>query len=50
MKTYIRVRGRWMYLYRAVDSVGDTVEFFFGENRGRLLPKRFIRKALNRHG
>ena len=30
-KTYIKVRGRWMYLYRAVDSIGDTVEFFFCE-------------------
>jgi hypothetical protein len=27
-ETYIKVRGRWMYLYRAIDSVGDTVEFF----------------------
>lgn len=49
-ETYIRVRGRWMYLYRAVDSVGDTVEFFFSENRDLPTAKRFIRKALNRHG
>ena len=28
-ETYVKVRGRWMYLYRAVDSVGDTVEFWF---------------------
>lgn len=27
-ETYIKVRGRWMYLYRAIDSVGDSVEFF----------------------
>jgi len=26
-ETYIKVRGRWMYLYRAIDSVGDAVEF-----------------------
>ena len=31
-ETYVKVRGRWMYLYRAIDSVGDTVEFFFSEN------------------
>ena len=30
-ETYIKVRGQWMYLYRAIDSVGDTVEFFFSE-------------------
>lgn len=26
-ETYIKVRGQWRYLYRAVDSNGDTVEF-----------------------
>ncbi|MER8608321.1 IS6 family transposase [Mesorhizobium sp. M1233] len=49
-ETYVRVRGRWMYLYRAVDSVGDTVEFFFSENRDLPAAKRFLRKALQRHG
>jgi transposase-like protein len=49
-ETYVRVRARWMYLYRAVDSVGDTVEFFFSENRDLTAAKRFIRKALKRHG
>lgn len=49
-ETYVKVRGRWMYLYRAIDSVGDTVEFFFTENRDLPAAKRFIRKALHRHG
>ncbi|MEQ1956677.1 IS6 family transposase [Mesorhizobium sp. CN2-181] len=49
-ETYIKVRGRWMFLYRAIDSVGDTVEFFFSENRDLQAAKRFIRKALKRHG
>jgi putative transposase len=49
-ETYIKVRGRWMYLYRAIDSVGDTVEFLFSENRDLLAAKRFLRKALERHG
>ena len=39
-----------MYLYRAIDSVGDTVEFLLGEQRDLLAAKRFMRKALNRHG
>ena len=30
-ETYIKVRGQWMYLYRAIDSRGDTVEFHFSE-------------------
>ena len=49
-ETYIKVRGLWMYLYRAIDSVGDTVEFFFSEHRDLLAAKRFIRKAMKRHG
>jgi putative transposase len=32
-ETYIKVRGRWMYLYCAIDNVGDTVDFWFSEHR-----------------
>jgi putative transposase len=39
-----------MYLYRAIDSVGDTVEFHFSEHRDLPAAKRFFRKALERHG
>jgi putative transposase len=49
-ETYIKVRGQWMYLYRAIDSVGDTVEFFLSENRDLVAAKRFLRQALARHG
>jgi putative transposase len=49
-ETYIKVRGRWMYLYRAIDSVGDTVEFHFSEHRDLPAAKRFFAKALERHG
>jgi putative transposase len=49
-ETYIKVRGQWMYLYRAIDSVGDTVEFLLSEQRDLLAAKRFLRKALSRHG
>jgi transposase-like protein len=49
-ETYIKVRGQWTYLYRAIDSVGDTVEFFFSEHRDLPAAKRFLRKALDRHG
>ncbi len=49
-ETCIKVRGRWMYLYRAVDSVGNTVEFLLSEQRDLLAAKRFMRKALSRHG
>jgi transposase-like protein len=49
-ETYIRVRGQWRYLYRAIDSNGDTVAFWFSERRNLAAAKRFLRKALKRHG
>lgn len=49
-ETYIKVRGQWMYLYRAIDSLGDTVEFFFSEHRDLRAAKRFLRIAFQRHG
>lgn len=49
-ETYIKVRGQWVYLYRAIDSVGDTVEFWFSEQRDLPSAKRFFRKALAHHG
>jgi putative transposase len=49
-ETYIKVRGRWTYLYRAIDSNGDTVEFWFSERRNLTAAKRFLSKALKRHG
>jgi transposase-like protein len=49
-ETYIKVGGRWTYLYRAIDSNGDTVEFWFSERRNLTAAKRCLRKALKRHG
>ena len=49
-ETYIKVRGQWMYLYRAIDSAGDTVEFFSSERRDLMAAKRFLRRACQRHG
>jgi putative transposase len=49
-ETYIKVRGRWMYLYRAIDSNGHTVEFWFSERRNLAAAKRFLSRALKRHG
>jgi putative transposase len=49
-ETYIRVRGQWWYLHRAINSNGDTVEFWFSERRNLAAARRFLRKALKRHG
>lgn len=45
-ETYIKVKGQWMYLYRAVDSAGNTVEFLLSPTRDAQAAKRFFRKAL----
>ena len=47
---YIKVRGQRKYLYRAIDSNGDTVEFWFSAQRNLTAAKRFLRKAFKRHG
>ena len=49
-ETYIKVRGQRRYLCRAIDSNGDTIEFWFSERRNLTAAKRFLRKALKRHG
>jgi len=45
-ETYIRVKGRWTYLYRAVDSRGQTIDFLLIAKRDAEAAKRFFRKAL----
>jgi len=49
-ETYIRVRGRWAYLYRAVGSQGLTVDFLPSEHRDIAAAKRFFTKAIEQHG
>ena len=43
---YVRVKGRWTYLYRAVDSRGQTIDFLLSAKRDTAAAKRFFRKAL----
>jgi len=45
-ETYIRVKGRWTYLYRAVDSGGQTIDFPLSARRDAGSAKRFFRKAM----
>jgi transposase-like protein len=45
-ETYIKVRGAWVYLYRAVDKQGLTVEFYLSRNRDVEAAKQFLRKAM----
>ena len=48
-ETFINVRGQLMYLYRAVDGQGNTVEFLLSRTRGIAAAKAFFRKALKHH-
>ena len=45
-ETFVRIAGRWLYLFRAVDGHGQTVDFYLSEMRDREAAKRFLKKAL----
>src|SRR5215467_3649307 len=49
-ETYIRVAGKWTYLYRAVDSTGATIDFLLSTRRDAAAAKRFFQKALRSPG
>jgi transposase, IS6 family len=46
-ETYVRVKGRWCYLYRAIDSRGATIDFLLSAFRDADAAKRLFRKALS---
>ncbi|KZE06722.1 Mobile element protein [Bacillus mycoides] len=46
-ETYVKVKGQWMYLYRAVDSEGNTIDFYLSESRDKQAVKRFFKKDLD---
>ena len=45
-ETYIRLKGKWVYLYRAVDSSGATIDFLLSAKRDAAAAERFLAKAL----
>jgi putative transposase len=49
-ETYIRVKGQWRYLYRAVDKSGQTIDFLLTEHRDTEAALRFLTQAIRRHG
>ena len=46
-ETYVKVAGRWAYLYRAVDSAGETIEFMMSPRRDLIAAKLFLRLTLS---
>ena len=49
-ETYIKINGKWAYLYRAVDKQGYTVDFLLRARRNAEAAKAFFRKAFKQHG
>lgn len=45
-ETYIKVKGVWKYLYRAVEKRGRTIDFYLSHTRSAKAPKRFLQKAI----
>ena len=48
-ETYIKVKGEWRYVYRAVDKHGKTIDFLLTEPRDENAAKPFLTKAIRRH-
>jgi transposase-like protein len=49
-ETYVKIKGRWTYLYRAVDSDGKTVDFLLRAKRDVVAAKAFFRRAFKKQG
>ena len=49
-ETYIKIKGVWHYLYRAVDKYGATIDFLLCTNRNKASAKAFFRKAMKNNG
>ncbi len=49
-ETYIKIKGIWYYLYRAVDKEGNTIDFLLTKKRDTKAAKRFLVKAIRHNG
>src|SRR5919206_70224 len=49
-ETYIKIKGEWVYLYRAVDKAGRTVDFLLSKRRDRDAAQRFFSRVIRQHG
>ena len=49
-ETYIKIKGEWRYLYRAVDTTGQTIDFLLTEHRDTEAARRFLTQAICRPG
>ena len=49
-ETYIKLKGKWVYLYRGVDTEGQTIDFFLSEQWNIAAAKRFLQQAIKKRG
>jgi transposase-like protein len=49
-ETYVKVRGEWQYLYRAVDKDGNTVDFLLCAKRNEAAARRYFERSIDRNG
>ena len=49
-ETYIKIKGQWKYLYRAVDKAGQTIDILLTARRDKKAALRFFKKAVRQHG
>jgi putative transposase len=49
-ETYIKIKGEWKYLYRAVDKQGNTIDFLLTAKRDKNAARRFLNKAIGSNG
>src|SRR5258705_13936052 len=49
-ETYIKMKGKWVYLYRGVDKKGQTIDFFLSARRDITAAKRFLQQAVEKRG
>ena len=49
-ETYVKVKGQWVYLYRAVDKFGVTIDFMVSEHRDEAAAIAFFKQAIDANG
>jgi putative transposase len=49
-ETYVKLKGKWKYLYRAVDKAGKTIDFLLTAKRDKAAARRFFEKAIGQNG
>jgi len=49
-ETYVKVKGQWVYLYRAIDKFGDTIDFMVSEHRDEAAATAFFKQAIDANG